>query len=138
MPDGRRHAGGDLAQQRVGYDNADGAGDDIRIAAGNHHGVFARRSLLRACLEHGAGGQGVGADGDQLMLIHGQPGSESFDQLRAKTAALAVDYHNFHPKFLSAAGRRSSGASLIIRNGAGGCQAAWMKLYYYFNNMYYN
>ena len=42
LADRRRHGRGDLTQQRIGDDDADGADDDVRPAAVDHHGIFRR------------------------------------------------------------------------------------------------
>lgn len=50
LADRRRHGRGDLAQQRIGDDDADGADDDVRPAAVDHHGIFAGGGAVCAAL----------------------------------------------------------------------------------------
>ena len=68
LPYRYRHGRGDLPHQGVGDDDAQGAQNHIRPAAGHQQGVLSRGPLRRAALEHGGGGQAVGTDGGHLHL----------------------------------------------------------------------
>lgn len=68
LPHRYRHGRGDLPHQGVGDDDAQGAQNHIRPAAGHQQGVLSRGPLRRAALEHGGGGQAVGSDGGHLHL----------------------------------------------------------------------
>ena len=89
LADRRRHGRGDLTQQRIGDDDADGADDDVRPAAVDYHGIFAGGGAVCARLEHGRSRKAVGAHGGQPGFRAG--GRDGRHQLAAKTAALPVN-----------------------------------------------
>ena len=99
LPDSGGHARRDFAKHRVGKRDADGADDHISVTALHHHGVFTGCAMLRSCVDHAAGGQGVCADGDDGMPYRQACLEQAFDDLGAKTAALAVydqELHSVH------------------------------------------
>ena len=104
LTDCRRHRRGDLAQQRIRDDDADGAYDDVRPAAVDHHGVLAGGGARCARPEHGRGRKTVGAHSGQLRVR--ASGCEGCDQLTAQSAALPVN--DQHPAQKSISSRRSS------------------------------
>ena len=89
LADRRRHGRGDLTQQRIGDDDADGADDDVRPAAVDHHGIFAGGGAVCARLEHSRSRDAVGSYGGQLDVR--ASGGKRRRQLTAKTAALPVN-----------------------------------------------
>ena len=91
---GQGHGGAALAQQAVCHDKAQGAGQHIRPARVYDNGIFAGGARGGARFEHGAGGHGVGANGNDLLPAARSP--QLFDQGAAKAAALAVDHNDAH------------------------------------------
>ena len=89
-----RHFRRDFAQQRVGEHDADRPGDHVRPAAVDPHGVFAGGPGARARLEHGGGGQHVGADRNDFGLR--RRGPQPLGQRAAHSPALAVDDDDSH------------------------------------------
>ena len=92
---GCRHGGGDLPQQGVGDDDAQGPRDDIRPAAAHHHGVFSGGPPVRPRPEHGGGGGAVAPcrrnQKPRDALFHRRR------QLPANAAPLGVDNQQLHP-----------------------------------------
>ena len=92
----QRHGGAAFAHHAVGHHNAQRPGDHVRPACIHNHGVFAGGSGAGAGLDHGAGGNGVGAHCQNLAGAAAGP--QLFDQGTAEPAALTVDHNDFHAK----------------------------------------
>ena len=90
----RGHGGGDLSQQRICNDDADGPHDDIRIAAVHHHGILTGGGALRPGLVHGLRGDTVGAHGHQPDVR--ALGAEGGYQLATQSPALPVNDKHVH------------------------------------------
>ena len=100
--DGSSDSGSDFPQKGVGEYDTDRPHDQIGIGRIDHDRIVSGGSMVGACLEHGGGGDAVGADGIQFqfrMLF-----LDLFDDRFSNTAALAVDDCDFHflPHFCTA------------------------------------
>ena len=91
---GLGHGRRNLAQQRIGYQQAQGPYDHVGVPGGHQHGVLAGGSGLGSGLEHGRGGYGIGAHGGYPAVDAG--GDDAFYQHAAQSAALAVDNGYVH------------------------------------------
>ena len=94
LPDGYCHGGGHLTEERVGRENADRADDHVGIPCRHDHGVFPRRAKVSARLQHGSGGNAVGADG--VKLKSGEGALQLLAERGTEAAALPVNDYNFH------------------------------------------
>ena len=109
LPHSPSHGGGNFPIEGIGDHHADGPDDHIRPAAGHDHGVFPGGGVSGTGLEHGGGGDGVGAHAGKLRLGIGR--ADAFRQLPAHFAALAVDDYNSHGRYsqpISAANSRAA------------------------------
>ena len=99
LPYRRGHRGRDFAEQRVGYDDGDGADYHVGAAAADLDGVLAGRGAVRAGLEHRGGGGAVRPDRGDVGLGEGR--LDRLHDLASYAAALSVYYENFHESFTS-------------------------------------
>ena len=103
LADSRCHGRGDLPQQGIRNDDADGPHDDVGIAAVHHHGVLAGGSPGSPGFEHGRSRHAVGAHRREPDPGAG-PGNGGH-QLTAQSAALPINDKDIHQKSISS--RRS-------------------------------
>ena len=85
------HGGGDFPKHGVRQDNANRPCDDVGLPALHNHSVFSRSALNSACADHATGSQCICADSNKRMLLGQTRLEQALDDLRAQTAALAVN-----------------------------------------------
>ena len=94
LTDGSCHGRSHFSQHRVRGQNSDGTYDDIRSSGGDDHRIFSGCAHGGTGLQHGCGGDGIGADGSDLAAYFGF--DHFFHKQLADVAALTVYNHDFH------------------------------------------